>query len=85
MDERNWQIDRDDWVKSEMGKSGIWSFEPGTLCIVDLSCPFVDEGSACAMFNIYLAPFLEDRGQTGRIVALDEAHKVGQAFIVYCQ
>lgn len=54
----------------------IWSFEEGSLTIVDLSCPFVDDSAACALFNICIALFLEERGDVGRIVALDEAHKV---------
>lgn len=54
----------------------IWEFKPGTLTIVDLSCPFVDESSACALFSICLDLFLESRSNGGRIVALDEAHKV---------
>ena len=58
------------------GKEDIWSFKPGSLTIVDLSCPFVDENAACALFNICIALFLEERGNVGRIVALDEAHKV---------
>ena len=53
-----------------------WQFKPGTLTIVDLSCPFVDENAACALFSICLELFLEDRSSTGRILALDEAHKV---------
>ena len=53
-----------------------WGFEPGTLTIVDLSCPFVDESSACALFSICLDLFLERRNNTSRIVVLDEAHKV---------
>lgn len=53
-----------------------WDFEPGTLTIVDLSCPFVDESSACALFSICLDLFLESRNTASRIVALDEAHKV---------
>ena len=57
-------------------KEDIWSFEQGSLTIVDLSCPFVDESLACALFNICIALFLEERGNIGRIVALDEAHKV---------
>ncbi|KAL1954745.1 hypothetical protein VTO42DRAFT_745 [Malbranchea cinnamomea] len=52
-----------------------WKFENGTLTIVDLSCPFVDESDACALFNICLSIFLEGRDQGGRIIALDEAHK----------
>ena len=54
----------------------IWSFEAESLTIVDLSCPFVDESAACLLFNICIAIFLEDRGDVGRIVVLDEAHKV---------
>lgn len=74
--ERNWWVEEDARMRAKIAKSNIWSFEPGTLTIVDLSCPFVDEGAACAMFNISLALFLEDREKAGRIVALDEAHKV---------
>lgn len=74
--ERKWNSDADANRRAQMAKANIWSFEPGTLTIVDLSCPFVDEGAACAMFNICLALFLEERAAAGRIVALDEAHKV---------
>ena len=74
--ERIWQTDQDDRRRAAIGKANIWSFEPGTLTIVDLSCPFVDESAACALFNICLALFLEERQHSGRIVALDEAHKV---------
>ncbi|KAI9709382.1 MAG: hypothetical protein M1812_007718 [Candelaria pacifica] len=55
--------------------SDIWAFPPGTLTIVDLSCPFVDRDAACVLFDICLSIFLEKRGDAGRIVALDEAHK----------
>jgi cation transport regulator ChaB len=53
-----------------------WEFKKGTLTIIDLSCPFVDENDACALFNICLGIFLERRDKGGRIIALDEAHKV---------
>lgn len=69
--------DREQTEKVKLNKEqDIWSFEPGSLTIVDLSCPFVDEAAACALFNMCLALFLESRGDVGRIVALDEAHKV---------
>ena len=58
-----------------------WSFELGTLTIVDLSCPFVDESSACALFSICLDLFLESRNTASRIVALDESHKVKTVFL----
>lgn len=57
----------------------VWDFKPGTLTIVDLSCPFVDADSACALFSICLDLFLESRNIASRIVALDEAHKVETA------
>ncbi|KAJ5495750.1 hypothetical protein N7539_000866 [Penicillium diatomitis] len=53
----------------------MWNFEPGTLTIVDLSCPFVGPNDACALFNICTSLFLKDRHKTGRVLALDEAHK----------
>lgn len=78
---------RNDWLSQKArerfieGKSAekVWDFEPGTLTIVDLSCPFVDESSACALFSICLDIFLESRDTASRIVALDEAHKVETA------
>ncbi|KAJ9614445.1 hypothetical protein H2200_002581 [Cladophialophora chaetospira] len=50
-------------------------FQPGTILIVDLSCPFVTETDACLLFSIFLQIFLGQRGQRPLIVALDEAHK----------
>jgi hypothetical protein len=60
--------------ESELKKA--WTFSPGSLTIVDLSCPFVDESAACALFTICLEIFLENRNNVGRVIALDEAHKV---------
>lgn len=54
----------------------IWKFPSGTLTIIDLSCPFVGQEDACALFNICVSLFLKNRRDTGRIIALDEAHKV---------
>lgn len=53
-----------------------WEFGKGTLTIIDLSCPFVGPDDACALFNICISLFLKGREQAGRILALDEAHKV---------
>jgi hypothetical protein len=59
------------------GKTDIFACKPGTLTIVDLTDPFVDAGTACVLFEICLALFLEDPfSAAGRIVGLDEAHKV---------
>ncbi|KAJ5129595.1 uncharacterized protein N7515_005634 [Penicillium bovifimosum] len=59
----------------EHDTDSTWKFSPGTLTIIDLSCPFVGPDDACALFNISLSLFLKDRQDTGRMIALDEAHK----------
>jgi hypothetical protein len=64
------------WKGIEDFRSKLWGFDPGTLTIVDLSCPFVDENAACALFAISLQLFLDSRSNVGGIIALDEAHKV---------
>ena len=74
--ERKWEREQEENRQVRSLKPDPWLFEPGSLTIVDLSCPFVDESTACALFDICLALFLENRGDVGRIVALDEAHKV---------
>lgn len=49
---------------------------PGALTVVDLSCPFVGEESACVFFNICVELYLAaDTGATGKVIAVDEAHK----------
>jgi len=47
------------------------------LTIVDLSCPFVDSGSACVLFNICIGQFLSatKAEAVGKVIAVDEAHK----------
>jgi hypothetical protein len=68
--------------KSNSGSADIWNFPPGGLTIIDLSCPFVGPEDACALFNISLSLFLKDRHKTGRVISLDEAHKVRDLFSV---
>lgn len=63
-------------TSKEKGAGDVWSFPPGTLTIIDLSCPFVGQEDACALFNISVSLFLKNRQDTGRLIALDEAHKV---------
>ena len=75
---KHWREQLDKERKDDrMGRARAWNFEHGVLTIVDLSCPFVDDTAACALFNICLELFLESGGNIGRIVTLDEAHKVG--------
>lgn len=48
---------------------------PGTLTIVDLTCPFVDAETACVLFSICNQLFISAPRQSGKIIALDEAHR----------
>ncbi len=50
--------------------------KPGLLTIIDLSCPCISPDTACSLFNACLSMFLEQDYHCGRVVALDEAHKV---------
>jgi hypothetical protein len=51
-------------------------FEAGSITIIDLSCSFVDANTACALFNIYMSTYLESDPIVGKVIAVDEAHKV---------
>ncbi|KAH9927147.1 uncharacterized protein BXZ73DRAFT_90829 [Epithele typhae] len=50
-------------------------FAPGQLTIVDLSDPFIDPGSACALFEIITRLFVRAKMETGKVLVVDEAHK----------
>lgn len=54
----------------------LWTFPKGGLTIIDLSCPFIGPDDACVLFNICVLLFLKGRADAGRVIALDEAHKV---------
>ncbi len=71
-------------LKKLKRKGNSWTPATGKLVIVDLSCPFVDPDTACALFGICLGVFLEQKMDIGRIVALDEAHKVRRIGNVGC-
>ena len=51
-------------------------FEPGTITIVDLTDPFINPSSASALFDIALSLYLETEIPSGKLLVLDEAHKV---------
>ncbi|KAH7360826.1 hypothetical protein BKA65DRAFT_523720 [Rhexocercosporidium sp. MPI-PUGE-AT-0058] len=61
--------------KRRDGGGNDWSIKTGFLTIVDLSCPCVTSEGACALFNMCLSLFLEQKTTVGRVIALDEAHK----------
>lgn len=48
----------------------------GGISIIDLSCPFVDANMACVLFNIGISLYLGSNATAGKIIAIDEAHKV---------
>lgn len=51
-------------------------FEAGQLTIVDLSDPFIDSSSACGIFEVVLRLFTRTEVGTGKVLVVDEAHKV---------
>lgn len=53
-----------------------WTFASGGVTIIDLSCPFVDANMACILFNIGIRLYLESGLTNGKVIAIDEAHKV---------
>lgn len=52
-------------------------FNPGEVTIMDMSCPFVDVNTACIMFKCGLQRYLQS-GASGKLIVLDEAHKVSE-------
>ena len=55
-------------------------FAAGELTIVDLSDPFIDPGSACGLFEILTRFFARADVGTGKVLVVDEAHKVSFPF-----
>jgi hypothetical protein len=51
-------------------------FVAGTVTIVDLTDPFINASSASALFDIALSLYLETDIPSGKLLVLDEAHKV---------
>ena len=57
-------------------------FSAGQLTIIDLSDPFLDAASACALFEIMVRLFIRAEVDTGKVLVVDEAHKVSVRVIV---
>ena len=51
-------------------------FNAGVLTIIDLSDPFLDVASACGLFEIIIRLFVRADVGTGKVLVVDEAHKV---------
>lgn len=58
-------------------------FREGQLTIVDLTDPFIDAGNANALFEIVTRLFERTELDTGKVLVVDEAHKVGQGLSVF--
>ncbi|KAJ5887337.1 hypothetical protein N7504_011384 [Penicillium tannophilum] len=50
-------------------------FVDGGITILDLSCPFVDQSTACILFRIAIDLFLNAHPSRGKMIIADEAHK----------
>lgn len=61
--------------KVETSGPELFTGNSSELKIVDLTDPVIDSDSACVLFDICLAIFLE-KTRCGKVVALDEAHNV---------
>lgn len=57
------------------GQAGDY-FVDGGVTILDLSCPFVDQSTACVLFRMAIDLFLNAHPSRGKMIVADEAHKV---------
>ncbi|KAL2833312.1 hypothetical protein BDW59DRAFT_180079 [Aspergillus cavernicola] len=57
------------------GKTTGDYFIDGGVTILDLSCPFVDQSTACILFRIAIELFLHAHPSRGKMIVADEAHK----------
>jgi hypothetical protein len=57
------------------GTAPMPDFKPGEVTIIDLSDPFLTPSTACILFKLGLEQFLQSNAP-GKMVVLDEAHKV---------
>ncbi|KAH0587287.1 hypothetical protein H2248_006090 [Termitomyces sp. 'cryptogamus'] len=62
--------------KKGYGLTRTSRFAAGRLTIIDLSDPFIDPASACGLFEIIVRLFVRSDVGTGKVLVVDEAHKV---------
>jgi hypothetical protein len=55
-------------------------YRAGEITIMDMSCPFVDANTACILFRIGLTQYLDSK-VAGKVIILDEAHKVSNRIL----
>lgn len=56
-------------------------FAAGQITVVDLTDPFIDHSSACGIFEIVTRLFVRADVGTGKVLVVDEAHKVNHLLI----
>lgn len=59
-------------------------FVRGQLTIVDLTDPFIDPSSACSIFEVVTRLFVRAELDTGKVLVVDEAHKVRSCPYLRC-
>lgn len=62
--------------KVESAGSITTHFKRGEVTIVDLTDPFINSSAASALFDMALSLYLETKISSGKLLVLDEAHKV---------
>ncbi|KAH8698707.1 hypothetical protein BGW36DRAFT_358229 [Talaromyces proteolyticus] len=62
-------------LKKDDHTTGGDYFMDGGVTILDLSCPFMDQGTACILFRIAIDLFLHAHPSRGKMIVADEAHK----------
>ncbi|KAE8145179.1 hypothetical protein BDV25DRAFT_170735 [Aspergillus avenaceus] len=50
-------------------------FAESGVTILDLSCPFMDQGTTCILFRVAINLFLHAHESRGKMIVADEAHK----------
>lgn len=56
-------------------------FAAGQITVIDLTDPFIDPTSACGLFEIVTRLFVRADVGTGKVLVVDEAHKVSKLLI----
>ena len=62
--------------KKKQAETSKGRFQSGQLTIIDLSDPFIDPASACGIFEVVTRLFVRAQANTGKVILVDEAHKV---------
>lgn len=60
-------------------------FASGQLTVIDLSDPFIDAAAAASLFEIVMRMFVRADTQGGKIIVVDEAHKVITVIPIFIQ